>query len=184
MIVFDTETTGLISNTLLPLRQQPRIIELFCLKLDDVTMEPVDELELLFNPGAPLEEIITQITGITDAMLKDEPTWAAQQDKIVEFFFAQRRMAAHNLSFDRDLLTFELRRTDSERKFPWPPEHICTVEATEHLHGKRLNLTALHVELFGEGFPEAHRARNDVMALSRCYVELVKREIIKPVGAA
>lgn len=179
MIIFDTETTGLITNTLQPLRLQPRIIELFALKLDDTTLEVVDEFEQLYNPGHGLDPIITKITGLKDADLKDQPTWISQQARVAEFFFGQRRMVAHNLSYDRDVLGFELRRTDSERKFPWPMEHICTVEATEHLKGFRLSLSDLHIHLFGEGFPEAHRARTDVMALARCYRELVARGLIQ-----
>lgn len=179
MIIFDTETTGLIQNTLLPLKQQPRIIELYALKLDPVTLEPVDELEQLFNPGHPLDEDITRITGLKDEDLRDAPSWAQVQPKVVDFFFGARRMVAHNLSFDRDMLAFELRRTDSLMRFPWPPEHVCTVEATEHLKGFRMSLSDLHTHLFGEGFPQAHRARTDVNALRRCYVELVKTGVIK-----
>lgn len=178
MIIFDTETTGLISNTLLPLKQQPRIIELFCVKLDDETLEVLDELELLFNPGQPLDADITRITGLKDEDLKDAPSWASKQRSVSEFFLGQRRMVAHNLSYDRDLLSFELRRTDAERKFPWPMEHVCTVEATEYLKGFRMSLTDLHTHLFGEGFPQAHRARTDVEALTRCYRELVAQGII------
>ena len=55
------------------------------------------------------------------------------------------------------------------------PRLCCTVENTEWLHGHRLSLSALHEELFGEPFSGAHRARTDVAALTRCYLELVKR---------
>jgi hypothetical protein len=48
------------------------------------------------------------------------------------------------------------------------------VECTEHFYGYRLSLTNLHKHLFNEGFPEAHRARNDVEALCRCVVKLIE----------
>ncbi len=179
MIIFDTETTGLYDNTLLPLKQLPKIIELYALKLDDVTLEPVAELDQLLDPGQPLDEEIRKITGLTDADLRGKPSWAAFQPQVTEFFHGERIVVAHNLSYDRDLLSFELRRTDSLMKFPWPQRHICTVEATEHLKGFRLNLADLHLHLFGEAFPSAHRARNDVQALTRCFRELVKLGVIK-----
>ncbi len=55
---------------------------------------------------------------------------------------------------------------------------ICTVESTEHIKGFRLTLTKLHEHLFGEAFPSAHRAENDVRPLTRCFIELYNRGII------
>lgn len=179
MIIFDTETTALIQNSLLPLKSQPRIIEFFALKLDDVTLETVGELESFIHPGHPLEEETTRITGIRDEDLKDAPTWPAFQPQAQEFFLGERIMVAHNLSYDRDVLSFELRRTDCLTRFPWPLKHICTVEATEHLKGFRLSLTDLHMHLFGEPFSGAHRARVDVEALARCFRQLVKDGVIR-----
>lgn len=178
MIIFDTETTGLYGNTLLPLKQQPKIIELFALKLDDKTLEETASLGLLIHPGDKLSKEIIQITGITDELLEGKPSWPMVQKEVAEFFLGERRMVAHNLSFDAQLLNFELRRTDSLTKFPWPMEWVDTVEATEHLKGFRLSLSDLHIHLFGEAFASAHRAENDVRALARCYVELVNKGLI------
>lgn len=174
MIIFDTETTGLIANTLRPLKLQPRIIEFFALKLDDMTLETVDEIEQLLDPGQPLDADINRITGLTDADLKGKPTWPAFQPQLAEFFLGERIMVAHNCSYDRDILAMELRRTDSLMRFPWPADHRCTVEMTEHIKGHRMSLSDLHLHLFGEAFPSAHRARHDVEALARCYRELVR----------
>lgn len=178
MILFDTETTSLISNTLLPLRQQPKITEFSAFKLHDQTLEVIDEIDQLLNPLQPLEQEIIDITHITDDMLKGQPTFPEFYPRLVDFFLGERLMISHNLAFDRNMLIFELRRIDCEFKFPWPPKHECTVEMTEHLEGKRLSLTDLHVHLFNEPFPEAHRAKIDVAAMARCYKELVNRGII------
>ena len=59
--------------------------------------------------------------------------------------------------------------------FPWPKNHICTVEHSLHIKGYRLKLAQLHQELLGKGFENAHRAKNDVYALVRCFHALVER---------
>lgn len=41
-----------------------------------------------------------------------------------------------------------------------------------------MSLTNLHIELFGMTFPEAHRAKQDVLALIRCASEMRRREWI------
>ena len=70
---------------------------------------------------------------------------------------------------------YELMRHDWDKKFCFPKRHICTVEASYHYNNKRMKLQDLHEFLFGEGFTDAHRAKSDVMATVRCFIELVKR---------
>jgi DNA polymerase-3 subunit alpha len=78
-----------------------------------------------------------------------------------------------------DMLSLEFRRLGMlEEVIKWPVIRICTVEQTEWYKGYRLSLTALYEELFGEPFPDAHRARVDVQALTRVFLELRKREEI------
>lgn len=175
MIIWDTETTGLYSNTLLPLKSQPAIIELFCLKLNDDTLEEVDTFHSLINPGFQISEEITRITGIKNDDLKDAPAFVTIQGRLAEFWLGQRRHLAHNCSFDMQMLSFELQRTASLQKFPWPMLPLCSVQATEHLRGQRLKLGDLYELLFERRFEGAHRAEQDVRALADCYRELVKR---------
>ena len=176
VILFDCETTDLIRNSALPLEKQPRIIELFAKKIqlpanvwgDQDKWEDVSEYERIFNPGIPIPEIITQITGIDDAAVKDQDKIKKHWPKIRKFFEGASYCVAHNLSFDKRIMEFEQQRYNPKQKFPFP-KGICTIESTMSLKGYRLNLQALHVELFGEGFKKAHRARNDVEAMERCF---------------
>lgn len=178
MIIYDTETTGLIQNMAMPLKSQPRIIELYALKLDDSSLEPVDSWHSLFKVKELPDEVV-DITGITLDMLSGAPPFPAKLDSLVDFYLGQRIMIGHNLSYDRDVLAIELKRLDMLLKFPWPRRHICTVESTESMLGYRLGLSALHEHLFGCGFKEAHRAQNDVEATARCVRELVNRGVIE-----
>ena len=178
MIIFDTETTGLIQNMAVPLKQQPHIIELYALRLDDRNLEPVNEWHSLFHVKELSDEVV-DITHITLDMLKDAPPFINKVFELANFFLGERIMIGHNLSYDRDMLAIELKRLDMVMRFPWPQRHICTVEATESLLGYRMSLSALHEHLFGTGFKEAHRAANDVEATARCVRELVSRGVIE-----
>ena len=173
-LIFDTETTGLPDNTAQSLDKQPHIIEFYgCLVEDDGTI--LEELEFLCDPGVPLEAIITKITGLKDEDLKGQPEFK-EKIGLVKAIFAKADVAvAHNLNFDETMLGFEFQRAEESLAMP---KRICTVEATEHINGYRLNMQKLHQHLFDEGFEHGHRARVDVMALKRCYVKLLEKGLI------
>lgn len=57
-------------------------------------------------------------------------------------------------------------------------KRIDTMRETQKLFGKWPKLVQLHEYLFGEEFPNAHDALEDVLALERCYNELKKRKIM------
>jgi len=168
-LLFDTETTGLIDSHLIPLKRQPHVIEFYGCVADLATGEVQQELDLLIKPPVPVSAEITRITGLDDASLKDAPAFFEAASSIFSMVESAPLVLAHNLSFDREMLDLEADRLS--RKIAWP-RLLCTVEATVHIKGFRLNLTGLHEHLFGEGFPAAHRAKNDVMAMLRCAVEL------------
>lgn len=170
--IYDVETTGLVKNSLIPLERQPRIIEFFGHVVDD-SGAVHDEIEFFCDPGIPLDPVITKITGIKQEQLNGQPKFSKFSDQLLRMLGNSDCVVAHNLSFDMALLEADCARCGSPVK--WPGRLICTVEQTEWIKGHRLSLTALHEELFGEGFPAAHRARNDVQALTRCYLELRKR---------
>lgn len=174
-IVFDTETTGFITSPEAPLNTQPKIIELFALKFDERTLEVQGELELLIDPKQSLEEEIIKVTGLTDTDVKGKGEFSSHYPAIRDFWFGQKFSCGHNVTFDCDMLEVEARRLGMVTRFPWSPNRVCTVEASEHYLGRRLKLIDLHTYLFGEGFEQAHRARNDVMATFRCIKEMHKR---------
>jgi DNA polymerase III epsilon subunit-like protein len=184
MIIFDTETTDLIKSLDLRDEVQPRIMEFFAMKchISDQTGELVEdgvELGFLCDPGVEVTPEITKITGITPGDVKGEPPFGMFLRDLQQFFLGEELVVGHNVTFDLDMLFLELRRLEAVTRFPWPPRRLCTVEATEHLEGRRLNLTNLHKRLFnGEAF-EAHRAKSDVMATFRCLRELVKTGQVK-----
>lgn len=176
--VFDTETDKLTVTSAAKLDNQPKITEFFGLELkqDGINFEEGAGFQRMFNIGRPVSAESTKITGITEEMLKGCKNFAFHADEMEAYLAGFDVVVAHNLAFDRDVVNYEFARVG--KKIKWP-RCICTVESTEWLKGYRLNLTALHAELFdGEVFKDAHRAENDVRALARCYMELVKRGIV------
>lgn len=160
-IYFDTETTGLVKNEALPPSKQPRIIELAMVSVDE---RGEKEFTTLLDPGVSLEPAITQITGLTDADLKDAPKFEQIVPGLVEFVKGADILVAHNVRFDHLMLLFELRRLDLEHRFPWPFKWVDTVEVSG---GKKLADWAK--ELLGAQFTnQSHRALDDVRLMMRC----------------
>ncbi len=183
-LIVDTETTDLIANSAMPVHKQPRVLE-FCGVLINEVGCIIDELDFMCNPGIPIPPDAARINGISDADVADKPQFCSFLPQLTKIFKSSQAIVAHNLSYDWSIINFELLRSNGrcdklelqEAMFAFHsiPVKICTVEETIHFKGHRLSLTALHEHLFGEGFPAAHRARNDVNALMRCYVELIRR---------
>lgn len=163
MIIFDLETTGLPKAEGSDLILQPKIIEFGAVKLDGDFHE-TDKLEFFVNPGMQLDPKITKITGITDDMLKDEKPFIAYYKILAEWFCGEKILVAHNLPFDRKVLRFELQRYDKLTKFPWPYEHLCTVEIGESVWGKKRKLGEIYSEITGKEHKGAHRSIADVRA--------------------
>lgn len=163
--IFDTETSGLIDNHTLPIGKQPSVIEFFGQLVDLSSKEIKHQTEFLIRPPAPVSDEITRITGLTNMELSDKPKFEDIAPNIKLALEEAPLVIAHNLSFDKEMIDFEFERLGT--KITWP-RLLCTVEATIHINGFRMTLTQLHEHLFGEPFKNAHRARVDVEALTRC----------------
>jgi DNA polymerase III epsilon subunit-like protein len=168
MILFDTETTGLVQPIAVPLDKQPHIIEFCAIRLNDKTLKEEMSMEVLMDPGVPISEEITKITGIKTDDIKGKPPFIACLPDIINFMFGQSLLVAHNCDFDAKLLQFELMRVGKEFHFPWPPRRLCTVEASFGIKNRRLKLGELYELATGRELKGAHRAINDVRAMAEC----------------
>ena len=101
VIFYDLETTGLKPD-------RDFAIEIAALKFKPTgedTLEPVDTLHLYLKPPFALPEVITNLTGITDEMLENAPTYADAWDQIHAFFGDNPVLAGYNSSsFDDKFL--------------------------------------------------------------------------------
>lgn len=185
IIFWDTETTGLLKPAAAGLSAQPYITEICAIKLSDDLETEEGMYSQLFKVPVDIDVVqpgdkksIREMTGISNEMLADKNPFSAHWKEVADFFFGTDKMVAHNISYDRDMLKYELMRLNKVLNFPWPMTHICTIEKTMKYKGHRLNLSALHEHLFGAKFEGAHRAETDVRAMIRCYKEIVKREAV------
>jgi DNA polymerase-3 subunit alpha len=177
-LLLDTETTGLIFNHSITLDQQPEVIEFYGCVADLKKGKISHDLNTLIKPkNYPMtDEIIAETkTKLSNEMLADAPLFKEEAPGIKKLIENAPIVIAHNASFDKEMLDIEYERLGMKLK--WPPL-ICTIEQTIHIKGYRLSLTNLHIELFKEPFPEAHRAKADVMALLRICKELYKRKLL------
>lgn len=99
--VLDTETTGL--------ERDARITELAVVIVSLPSGQIVRRAAQLVDPGAPIPAMVSRLTGITDAMCAGKPTLGDLWPKIVAAV-GDRPVVAHNASFDRGRLEYELDR--------------------------------------------------------------------------
>ncbi|MDY4849374.1 MAG: PolC-type DNA polymerase III [Bacilli bacterium] len=93
-VVLDLETTGLSAR-------YNKIIEFGAVKIENGI--EVDRLDILINPEEPLPKKISEITNITDAMLKGQPTIKEALNKIVPWM-EDAILVTHNADFDFSFL--------------------------------------------------------------------------------
>ncbi len=100
----------------------------------------VSRWSTLVNPGQPIPPFIQSLTGITDDMVRDAPTFASFAAELLERLDG-RLFVAHNASFDRGFLRGEFQRAG----FTFNPDVLCTVKLSRALwpHEKRHGLDAL-----------------------------------------
>ncbi len=172
LLFMDFETTGLLKPSPVPIDKQPHAIEYYGCIVDSDTLEIEDEFDTLIKPPVPISKEITKITGIKPEDVVNAPVFADVASRIEDQLAIADRMVAHNVSYDAEIMQIEFMRIN---KIIGLPHLFCTVEQSFHLFGHRLKLNDLHLHLFGEKFSGSHRAKEDVLALVRCYKELVNR---------
>jgi DNA polymerase III alpha subunit (gram-positive type) len=164
--VHDWETTGLPLHSDARLGQQPKTIEFGGILTDG--NEVISTTEFICNPEIQIEQIITDITGLTNDDLRGYGPFSDNLDALKAYFSAADVIISHNLSFDKRMLDFDLRRIGLTLvDVGWTDQiEICTVEQTFHMYGRRMRLTDLYNTLVGE-YVQKHRAVDDVLLLHK-----------------
>jgi len=173
-LIYDTETTGLLKPDDAPLEEQPSIIEFYGVLINE-EFEILEEVNELIYPGVPISTEITRITGIKNSDLDGKPVFEEVAHKIVNIFSQADLVVAHNLAFDEAMVLNEFSRCSIS--FDCKYEKLCTVEALKQEYGFRVSLSALYKKLFNSFF-KAHRAKDDVFALVKCFHHLTENGVI------
>jgi len=156
-VVLDLETTGLSP-------ERDEIIEIGAVRVEGGAV--TDAFSQLVDPGFPVSGFITNLTGISNAMLARAPGL----DEILPRFrgFAgDWPVVGHNVTFDLGFLDAACRRRLGE---PFANDWVDTMRLSrrlfpEYRHHRLCDLT----ERFGVEAPVSHRALADVMQTRDCY---------------
>ncbi|NCB06038.1 MAG: PHP domain-containing protein, partial [Clostridia bacterium] len=161
MVVLDFETTGLSATV-------DRIIEIGAVKLVDGVI--VEELSLLCDPGVPLKPKITEITGITDLMLRGKETPAQGVEKLLDFI-GDSPIAAHNAPFDVGFLQAECARMGVSFHAPVLDTLVFARRLYPEMRSFKLGALCKRLSV---SLKDAHRAVHDAAATARCIVAMFR----------
>ena len=111
--VFDTETTGFTVRDG-RLDQQPYIIQ-FAGILGEISQEngfvEIDRINVLIKPPISIPFASSQVNGIYDRDVADKESLSHHIDEIMDFINVRTDIVvAHNIEYDRDVLSYELER--------------------------------------------------------------------------
>lgn len=124
--VIDFETTGISPE------QGARATEVAIVLVEQGRI--VDRFQSLMNAGAHIPAFITQLTGISNAMVQAAPD-AGQVMRQASGFVGDAPMVAHNASFDRKFWVSELSRLG----LPAPHPFACTLLLSRRLYPQAPN---------------------------------------------
>ena len=173
--VIDFETTGMSPS------YGDRPTEVAIVMMDQG--RAVDRFQSLMNPGIPIPGFISQLTGITNAMVRAAPKVGEVMAEAARFV-GDTPLVAHNASFDRKFWQAELNRLGFDGLQPF----ACTVLLSRRLYpsaaNHKLGTLAQHLNLPRQG--QAHRAMSDTLVtaelLARIQHDLSERHGIHEPG--
>lgn len=124
--VIDFETTGISPD------QGARATEVAIVLVEQGRI--VDRFQSLMNAGAHIPAFITQLTGISNAMVQAAPA-ASEVMRKASNFVGDAPMVAHNASFDRKFWMGELSRLGLPARQPF----ACTMLLSRRLYPQAPN---------------------------------------------
>jgi len=161
--IIDIETTG--GNN-----KSGRITEIAAFLHDGHKL--IDKFSTLINPGVPIPPFIKNLTGISDEMVADAPTFediALELDK----FTANAIFVAHNVNFDYAFIKEEFRRIGRDFK----RKTLCTVQLSRSsfpgLESYSLGKITKQLDI---RLDNAHRAESDARATVMLFEKIISNK--------
>ncbi len=189
-LIFDTETTGLPKRWDAPktdVNNWPRCVQI-AWQLHDSMGKIIENRDYLIQPeGYNIPYDAERIHGISTELAQKEGI--ALAEVLTEFNIALSKtkfLVGQNLNFDLNIMGCEFYRAGISTQISSMPVLDTCTEVTASLlklpggrggKFKLPTLTELHQYLFKIPFAEAHNATADVEATTRCFFELIRKEI-------
>ncbi|MBE5821261.1 MAG: PolC-type DNA polymerase III [Clostridiales bacterium] len=155
-VVLDIETTGFSAVN-------DKITEFGMIKVKNG--EILEEFETFVNPQIPIPEKITEVTNITDEMVKDAPTIEEVMPKILEFI-GDSPIVAHNANFDLGFIKYNAKLLGKEVD----NVIIDTLQISRDLEpDQKKHKLGIIADRMGIVVENAHRALDDVKTLVQVF---------------
>lgn len=163
-VVFDLETTGAKCPPC-------RVTEIGAYRVRNGKI--VDEFQTLVNPETLIPPFITQLTGISDAMVRNAPKFRAVAADFLDFI-GDAVLVAHNANFDMRFLNHEVGMVYN--KYRVANQHLCTVQLSRRLvtnvENHKLSTLSEH---FAINIGRHHRAAYDAHATAKIFINLLNQ---------
>jgi DNA polymerase III subunit alpha len=189
-LIFDTETTGLPKNYNAPFSDTdnwPRMVQI-AWQLHDSLGSLLEAKNYIVKPeGYTIPYNAEQIHGISTSMAQEKgESLAFVLEELNTVLKQTKFLAGHNIIFDINIVGAEFFRksiatgltTTAYIDTKDESTNYCAIPGGKGGKFKWPTLTELHKKLFNKGFDEAHNAAADVEATSRCFLELIRLEVI------
>lgn len=162
LVFVDIETNGLN-------HVRGRIVEVAAIRVENGQI--TREFSQLIDPGVPLPQFITRLTGITQNDLAGAPIFAAIADELHDMLDGAI-FVAHNVRFDYSFLKQEFKRIGKQ----FNPRQLCTVRLSRALFpAERSHKLASLIERHNLQVSARHRAYDDAHALWQ-FVQLARAQ--------
>jgi len=161
-VVFDIETTGLS-----PFKHAMTEIGAVRIKAGEI----IEEFNTFVNPEQPISKEITDLTGITDEMVKDAPKIKKALRSFLDFA-GHDMLVAHNASFD---ISF-IKRYSELCKYSFTNPYLDTVAMSRNINKdlKNHKLDTL-VNFYKIKDFHHHRACDDARALAQIFMNMTEQ---------
>lgn len=161
-ICFDIETTGLSAA-------RDKITEIGAVKVENGVI--TDTFSTFANPEMPIPQKITQLTGITDDMVKDAPSQSEAVSAFLEFA-GDNVLVAHNARFDTSFIAKACEDMGREYNYTSIDTVAISRAILTDIKNCKLDTVAKFLRL---GDFNHHRATDDAEMLARIFINLCQR---------
>lgn len=161
-ICFDIETTGLSAA-------RDKITEIGAVKVENGVI--TDTFSTFANPEMPIPQKITQLTGITDDMVKDAPSQSEAVSAFLEFA-GDNVLVAHNAPFDTSFIAKACEDMGREYNYTSIDTVAISRAILTDIKNCKLDTVAKFLRL---GDFNHHRATDDAEMLARIFINLCQR---------